>query len=561
MKKLFTLLFTVLLVLPGGAKDPEYYYSTISYEDKTIRLTTCFYGTEYSPLRVFGLPAQINGYNLTEIGYTALMGYSYRVNIPEGVTSMEEQMLLSPFCIYSFPSTLTNYTGSSGYADIIILNGQPLDMKKWASRQVLYIVAPGTRDGWVAAFATADPMWGKDWNIIEQGAMPSGANYSDFLNKAWSSDLPTKLATADEQVATLPAKYEAYNAVYTPVKALYDEVKALHQELDDWTYEGHVVTDEQKSAFSDRLFDIYLTIPYVSDLYGDNYNFVQTYWPERRARYVELRDAEWPATTDDFAERYLDMKIDGKAFESIVSTISDLSENMTAESLESKRESLNQRKIELLALKADMEALPLKPTLTLHFDKAFEVYGRSYLISTYSASFQTELPDGFVAWAVTGVVGGVVQTEYVGTRIPANIGVLIIAQDKEPGDYTAKTADELGYYYEEQPQNLLVAHVEAGTIDVIGRKLYGFFNNNGNPEFRRLTAGGTAPANKAYLDLTDYANAPSMLSLEFGNTTAIDLLQSAQYGRFGSIFNLNGQRVMNPSKGLFIVNGKKVVLK
>ena len=59
---------------------------------------------------------------------------------------------------------------------------------------------------------------------------------------------------------------------------------------------------------------------------------------------------------------------------------------------------------------------------------------------------------------------------------------------------------------------------------------------------------------RAYL--TDPLSAPEFLPFE-GNTTGIESVKSV--GSKGEFFNLAGQRVAQPAKGLYIVNGKKVI--
>jgi len=71
---------------------------------------------------------------------------------------------------------------------------------------------------------------------------------------------------------------------------------------------------------------------------------------------------------------------------------------------------------------------------------------------------------------------------------------------------------------------------------------------------------GTLPAGKAYLNISAGAGAPS-LSLFFGDeTTGINSVKREEI-RDKCYFNLAGQRVAQPSKGLYIVNGRKVVIK
>jgi hypothetical protein len=70
---------------------------------------------------------------------------------------------------------------------------------------------------------------------------------------------------------------------------------------------------------------------------------------------------------------------------------------------------------------------------------------------------------------------------------------------------------------------------------------------------------GTLEAGKAYLAIS--ASAP-VLNLNFGDegTTGIKAIDNGQLTIY-NYYNLNGQRVAQPTKGLYIVNGKKVIVR
>jgi hypothetical protein len=89
-------------------------------------------------------------------------------------------------------------------------------------------------------------------------------------------------------------------------------------------------------------------------------------------------------------------------------------------------------------------------------------------------------------------------------------------------------------------------------ILAIGDNGVGFYN-----------ATGTVGAHKAFLPIltsTLSTTAREFLGFEEGNTTSIDVRSKMEDGR-GDVYNLNGQRVAQPTKGLYIVNGRKVVIK
>ena len=82
-------------------------------------------------------------------------------------------------------------------------------------------------------------------------------------------------------------------------------------------------------------------------------------------------------------------------------------------------------------------------------------------------------------------------------------------------------------------------------------------------QFHLVTVASTVPAGKAYLLATD-VKTPE-LTLDFDGTgditTGIENVEAQKGFLDGEFYNLAGQRVAQPTKGLYIVNGKKVVIK
>lgn len=90
-----------------------------------------------------------------------------------------------------------------------------------------------------------------------------------------------------------------------------------------------------------------------------------------------------------------------------------------------------------------------------------------------------------------------------------------------------------------------------------------FVLNNGTQGvgFYRLATGKTLGVGKAYLTYSSGgASAPEFLG--FGNeTTAISTIEKMRNVENETFYDLQGRRVAQPTKGLYIVNGKKVVIK
>ena len=79
--------------------------------------------------------------------------------------------------------------------------------------------------------------------------------------------------------------------------------------------------------------------------------------------------------------------------------------------------------------------------------------------------------------------------------------------------------------------------------------------------FYKLSASGTIGANKAYLTYSGGgSSAPSFFGFD-GNTTSINEVRGKMEDVSGEYYDLQGRRVSQPAKGLYIVNGKKVVIK
>ena len=89
---------------------------------------------------------------------------------------------------------------------------------------------------------------------------------------------------------------------------------------------------------------------------------------------------------------------------------------------------------------------------------------------------------------------------------------------------------------------------------------YGYVKNSG--QFGRVTADVVIPEGKCYLRLSSGGTARDVLDLDFSEseTTGISNVNRETINN-NRYFNLSGQRVAQPTKGLYIVNGKKIVIK
>ena len=75
-----------------------------------------------------------------------------------------------------------------------------------------------------------------------------------------------------------------------------------------------------------------------------------------------------------------------------------------------------------------------------------------------------------------------------------------------------------------------------------------------------LCNAGMLAMGKAYIPASSFGSSVKELSLSFAGATAINGIENAKTAD-NAIFNLAGQRVAQPTKGIYIVNGKKVFVK
>ena len=95
----------------------------------------------------------------------------------------------------------------------------------------------------------------------------------------------------------------------------------------------------------------------------------------------------------------------------------------------------------------------------------------------------------------------------------------------------------------------------AGNIYVLNKGT----NGVGFYKLKATEPYGTIGANKAYLT---YSGSQAPTFFAFGNeTTGIEMPTVEDVNADAVVYDLQGRRVVNPTKGLYIVNGKKVVIK
>ena len=168
--------------------------------------------------------------------------------------------------------------------------------------------------------------------------------------------------------------------------------------------------------------------------------------------------------------------------------------------------------------------------------------------ASFSSAYEVEIPEGVTAYyAQQKDAENVTLKEITSGYIPANTGVVVYsATAKAYKANITTTGATLG------ETNILKPWLTAGT-PTDGT----YYTLAAGPTFKK-SSGGILAAGKAYLVLP--TSAPE-LNVIIGGTTGINEVRGQMEEVIGEYYNLAGQRVANPTKGLYIVNGKKIIVK
>ena len=187
-----------------------------------------------------------------------------------------------------------------------------------------------------------------------------------------------------------------------------------------------------------------------------------------------------------------------------------------------------------------------------------EVYSPSKSVDITSAGWATLYTDKALDFsgvegltAYTASLSGSTVTLTAVDNVPANTGVVLKGDAKTYSipAIASSTTDK--------------GDLEGSTTDVDvtadAENVYYVLAKSGDADarFAKVSTGSIA-AGKAYLKVAKTA-AREFFAIGGDDVTAIESVKAQQMN--GEVYNLNGQRIVAPQKGLYIVNGKKVVLK
>ncbi|MCR4995458.1 MAG: glycoside hydrolase, partial [Bacteroidales bacterium] len=199
--------------------------------------------------------------------------------------------------------------------------------------------------------------------------------------------------------------------------------------------------------------------------------------------------------------------------------------------------------------------ITLKPTVKLN-----AVGEASY--ATLYLPFDVTLADGTKAYYVGQVTDGSAKLTELTEGIPAKTAVVLINSSAATSTTYTQTTGLTSVVSEDA--NLLKGTLSSMTLDLSESTPYyslgklsdeiGFYKFQ-NGETTTITLG----ANKAYLEYSAGGDVKGFALDLSGITDAIRNIEKST--ETGEIFDISGRRVTNPTRGLYIVNGKKVMIK
>lgn len=199
-----------------------------------------------------------------------------------------------------------------------------------------------------------------------------------------------------------------------------------------------------------------------------------------------------------------------------------------------------------------------------YFEKNLVAEAEGY--ATFSSKYDVAVPEGLkasYASAVTAGGGAIIWTEFE-SGVPAGQGALL---EGTVGTYkftpaTEAVAPSTNYLKANLTQQKLQ---QTSTIDGTTYTHYVLYKNStsGIGFYKVNSNGSWIAAGSAYLEVPNAANeAPAFFAIGGGEgTTGIRAINNGQLTIDNVYYDLSGRRVANPTKGIYIVNGKKVIVK
>lgn len=168
----------------------------------------------------------------------------------------------------------------------------------------------------------------------------------------------------------------------------------------------------------------------------------------------------------------------------------------------------------------------------------------TYCCSEYALDFSN-----VTAYVVSEVTAETVVLTKI-EEAPANTPVILNAAEGAYNLGIIESAQDVGNNY---------LKVSDGAINGNG-KIYALASKEGIVGFYLVNNDVAIQEGRCYLEIDDDKIAPSRLVFDFGETNSI-MDKNCDDNNSSVFYNLNGQRVINPTRGIYIWNNRKVLMR
>ena len=226
------------------------------------------------------------------------------------------------------------------------------------------------------------------------------------------------------------------------------------------------------------------------------------------------------------------------------------------------------------------ETMPAHDVIVYGTFTAIQPSPSAYILTVSAVGYATlyldyaaEIPKDIKAYIATSVEEDRLKLTQVTGVLPANTGVIVRAK---AGTYTFAKSEDVPanvegnmlsgtatdtYITAESGYRYYVLAQKEGMVGMFRPKLTdGRFLNNANKAYLALESSDLGIFDDETNTEEEGGQLSNRLRFDFGGTTSIDnsqfIIDNSQF-----IYDLQGRRVGNPTKGIYIVNGKKVVIK
>ena len=205
---------------------------------------------------------------------------------------------------------------------------------------------------------------------------------------------------------------------------------------------------------------------------------------------------------------------------------------------------------------SEAQARATKVVVTVELDE--EPLDLSFTISsaewkTLVAPATVSMPTGVDAYIVTKADASSVTLTDV-TVLTKGTPFIVWGEE---GSYTMDEADEEDLAYNDVDLSANLLQISDGTTTTKDNNTYVLANKNDQVGFYRWTGDASLSAGRVYLQIADAAREFIGFDAEATGISEV----AAQTDAALRVYTLGGQRVARPAQGLFIVGGKKMIVK